>query len=133
MEWLTQNWLWIVLVIGGFFLFTRMRGMGGMGGGCGSSHSGNQRRADSGREIAPPAAGNHPGNLFDPVSRRTFAAGNMPLSAAYGGRAYYFESRENRDAFEADPEKYVAASAPADDVIPADREADRPRRRRGGC
>jgi YHS domain-containing protein len=30
------------------------------------------------------------------------------MELIYGGRAFYFESRDNRDAFEADPEKYVA-------------------------
>jgi hypothetical protein len=34
MEWLGQNWLWIVLAIGAFFLMTRM------GGGCGMGSSG---------------------------------------------------------------------------------------------
>lgn len=126
MEWLSQNWLWIVLAIGGFFLLTRMGGMGG----CGIGHS--RRRDDDGRETVPPAAGNHPGTLFDPVSRHAFVAGNMPFSTVYDGRAYYFESRENRDSFEADPGKYVRGSATAGEVIEADRETDRPRRR-GGC
>ena len=129
MQWLAQNWLWIVLVIGGLFLFTRKGGMSGRG----IRRSGSQRRSDGRWEIAPPAAGNRPGNLFDPVSRRAFAAGATPVSAVFGGRAYYFESRENRDAFEANPEKYLAALAGTDQIIEADRDADRPRRRRGGC
>jgi YHS domain-containing protein len=109
MEWLSQNWLWIALAVGGFFLFTRLGGMGG----CGMSHSGSRRRDQSGAANAPPAVGNHPGTLFDPVSRRAFPAGDMPFSTVYRGRAYYFESRENRDAFEADPEKHLGASSAA--------------------
>ena len=35
MDWLSQNWIWIALVIGGYFLLSRM----GMGmGGCGMGH-----------------------------------------------------------------------------------------------
>lgn len=64
---------------------------------------------------------------FDPVSRRAVTVGSAPISMVYQGRAYYFESRENRDAFEADPKKYLAES-PAGQPIGS---ADRPRRRRG--
>lgn len=34
MEWLSQNWIWIVVAIGGVWLFSRMS-RGGMMGGCG--------------------------------------------------------------------------------------------------
>jgi hypothetical protein len=36
MEWLSQNWVWIVVAVGVVWLFARMRpGAGGMGGCCG--------------------------------------------------------------------------------------------------
>lgn len=70
---------------------------------------------------------------FDPVSRRAVAAGGTPISAVYQGLAYYFESRENRDAFESNPDKYLAGSSAGGQPIGAERApTDRPRRR-GGC
>lgn len=71
---------------------------------------------------------------FDPVSRRAVPLGGTPISAVYQGRAYYFESRENRDTFESSPDKYLGGSPVGGQPIGADRApADRPRRRRGGC
>ncbi len=128
MQWLAQNWIWIALGIGALFFVTRMGGVGG----CGIGHSGSHRRSDGGYQNPPPAAGNRPGNLFDPVSGRAFAAGNAPFSTVYRGRAYYFESRENRNAFEADPEKYLAGSSVAGQAIGSeDAYRERPRRRSG--
>lgn len=74
-----------------------------------------------------------PGNLFDPVSSRAFAGGDAPIATIYRGRAYYFENRENRDAFEAGPEKYVAGAPAVGQVASEESGRDRPRRRRGGC
>lgn len=69
---------------------------------------------------------------FDPVSRRSVAPGGTTISAVYQGRAYYFESRENRDAFESNPESYLAGSPVGGQPIDAARSpADQPRRRRG--
>ena len=70
---------------------------------------------------------------FDPVSRRAVALGGTPISTIYQGRAYYFESRENRDAFEGNPDKYLAGSPVTGQPIGAQNAPpDRPRRR-GGC
>lgn len=69
----------------------------------------------------------------DPVSRRAVALAGTPISVAYQGRAYYFESRENRDAFESSPDKYIAGSSVAGQPIGSESApANRPRRR-GGC
>lgn len=126
MAWLGENWLWIALAIGAFFLMTRM-------GGCGMGRSrGHHHHDDDRRDAVPPAAGNRPGNLFDPVSGHGFVAGGAPLSTVYHGRAYYFESRENRDAFEADPERYLASTPAFGDPIGAEREEPR-RHHRHGC
>lgn len=70
---------------------------------------------------------------FDPVSLHTVILGGTPISATYQGRAYYFERRENRDAFEANPDKYLAGSPLAGSPIGAQEvPTDRPRRRGGG-
>lgn len=128
MQWLAQNWIWIALGIGALFFMTRMGGMGG----CGIGHSGHRREED-GERNAPPAAGNRPGTLFDPVSGHAFTAGNAPFSSVYRGRGYYFESRENRDAFEANPEKYLTAAAGAGEPVASERDDEPRRRHRHGC
>jgi hypothetical protein len=38
MEWLSQNWVWIVVAVGFVWLFARMRPGGGMMGGCCGGH-----------------------------------------------------------------------------------------------
>jgi len=45
MEWLAQNWIWIVVAVGAVWLFARMRQGGAMGGCCGGH--------DMAREEAP--------------------------------------------------------------------------------
>lgn len=128
MDWLAQNWIWIALGIGAIFFMTRAGGMGG----CGMGHSGAHHSDHGGHDDAPPAAGNRPGNLLDPVSGRTFAAGNAPVSTVYRGRAYYFESREYRDTFEANPEQFLTGAAAGQASGSANDHGER-RRRRGGC
>lgn len=126
MDWLGQNWLWIALAIGAIFFVTRM-GRGGMGGmGC----SGGHRHHDDGRDTAPTAANNQIGNLFDPVSGHQFVADGTPISTVYRGQAYYFEAKQNRDTFEAEPEKYVAASAGAGAPVGSEHEQ---RQHHHGC
>lgn len=125
MAWLSQNWIWIVVVIGFFYFMTRMHGMGhGMG------HS---MRRGYGRDSTnlPADRGNDSATAFDPVSRRAVATGGSAISAVYRGRAFYFENREDREAFEADPEKYVAGSAAGQPIGAEDAFRGRPRRRRG--
>lgn len=130
MQWLVQNWLWIAVAIGGFFLFTRSGAGGGMAG-CGMGRSmggGCGNRGD--RRSAQTDAG--PGNAVDPVGRRTVPAG-AAVSSLYRDHAYYFENRDNRDAFESDPEKYVEGAAAAGQTI-GSQEASRARtHRRQGC
>lgn len=52
--------------------------------------------------------------------------------AGAANRAYFFETKEDRDAFEAEPEKYVAAAPGAGQVMGSE-DHYRHRRRRGGC
>lgn len=67
---------------------------------------------------------------FDPVSWHTVILGGTPISAIYRGRAYYFENRGNRDAFKANPGKYLAGSPMAACPIGTQDAPDPPRRRK---
>lgn len=74
MTWLGQNWLWIVLAIGAFFLMTRM-------GGCGMGRSRASRDRDDGaRDVMPPSPGNRRGTSSDPVARYESTANSNLLS-----------------------------------------------------
>lgn len=127
MAWLTQNWLWILLLGGGAFLMFRMHGMGG---GCGGGHGSGHGTAHEAPPAEPPAGSDV---AFDPVSGHALTTGKTAASTVFRGQAYYFETRENRDAFETDPDKYVAAMPTAGRALEsAGASADRPRRR-GGC
>ncbi len=124
MDWLSQNWIWVAFAAGAFFFMTRMGGHG-MGGSMRHSYGG-------ARDTAPPDVGTSPRTAFDPVSKRA-VAGGAAIASVYRNQAYYFETRENRDAFEAAPEKYLAGMAPAGQAIDDYRDDDRPRRHRHGC
>lgn len=123
MTWLSHNWIWILVAIGFFYFMIRMHGMGhGMGHSMGRSYGRDlptNRRADF-------------TTAFDPVSRRPVATGGSAISVVYRGRAYYFGNREDRDAFEADPEKYISATPGTGQAIGSeDAYRERPHRRRG--
>ncbi|MDP1692183.1 MAG: YHS domain-containing protein [Burkholderiaceae bacterium] len=117
MEWLTQNWIYLLLLLG-VILFMRFGGMGcGIGG----------RRAHRAHGPEQPGAADRPvepATPTDPVSRRTVDP-KTALATIYQGRAYYFESRENRDRFEAAPEQYADAAG--------DGQKGAGHRHRGGC
>lgn len=132
MDWLSQNWIWIAVAIGGVFLFSRM-GVGGCGiGTCGMGRSMGGSRGN-GINGPPVERGTGPGNTFDPVSQHPLPAG-AAISSVYQGRAYYFESRENRDAFESDPEKYLAASPKVGQALTSEAASSgRPPWRSGCC
>ena len=132
MTWLTQNWICIVVAIGGFFLMTRMHGMGGMGG-CGGGHgSGRSHGAGNDAPAMDRDSGPGPGAAFDAVSGHAVTPGDTAASTVFRGQAYYFESRENRDAFERDPDKYLAATPGAGrELAAAGTSQDRPHRRHG--
>ncbi|MBI2737108.1 MAG: YHS domain-containing protein [Rhodospirillales bacterium] len=65
-----------------------------------------------------PAAGQGmgPGTVRDPVTLGVLLDSAV-ASAVYQGRTYYFESRENRDAFESDPTKYVSETPAIDQAV----------------
>ena len=105
MEWLTQNWTYLLPLLG-LILFLCFAGM---------------RRGFGGRRSRPAhgpeghAGGSTPDDSAlptDPVSRRAVDP-KIAVATIYQGRAYYFESRDNRDRFEAAPDQF--ATAPGDD------------------
>ena len=55
-------------------------------------------------------------DLFDPVSQSVLPAATA-IASVHQGRIYYFEDRANRDAFEIDPEKYLAGSRVVDQQV----------------
>lgn len=102
MEWITQNWLLIVFGVGVFMLMRR----GGMG--CG--HSGGSHNAHAGHATGPD---NHNGGTqaetsaqaTDPVSGKSIDP-SQAIASLHQGLPIYFESRENRERFEASPEQF---------------------------
>ncbi|MBI2749704.1 MAG: YHS domain-containing protein [Burkholderiales bacterium] len=102
MEWLTQNWTYLLLLVG-VILFMRFGGMAcGFGGRrAHPTHGPRQQEGHDGPvESVPPT---------DPVSRRAVDP-KTAVATIYQGRAYYFESRENRDRFEATPDQFAGAT-----------------------
>jgi YHS domain-containing protein len=102
-----ESLLWYGLIALAFFVMMR----GGCGAhvmGHGHGHHHGEERDPYGRnaQVQPPA-----GMVTDPVC-------GMPVDPAtaktsfYRGRPYFFCSPEHRDAFEADPERYVRGSVP---------------------
>lgn len=113
MEWLSQNWGYLLLLVG-VILFMRFGGMGcGIGGRRAHSSHGAH---DTPVESSPPV---------DPISRRTVDPATA-VATMFQGRAYYFESRENRDRFEAAPESYAEPAGGA-------QSEQRHRHHGGGC
>lgn len=98
MQWLAQNWIWIVFAIG-VLLLMRRSGMrhGHSRGNDGPTlhHEDSRDRDDS--------------QSKDPVSGERINP-ETAVNVLYQGRVYYFVSRENRDKFEATPAQYAAAA-----------------------
>jgi YHS domain-containing protein len=137
MNWLSQNWVWVILAIGAILFFSgAMRGHGqGHGGGLaglpmGSGHAGHMGEAQRNDETVESRAGNAPQAAIDPVDGGAVRTASA-LTSVYQGRIYYFSSKENRDRFEAAPQEYAhnATGYP----IEAPRAGDYSPRRRGGC
>lgn len=124
----SQYWLWALLAVAGLFFMIRT-GHGWCGMGHSMSHGDSHGGGD---EKTPPDQGNL-GTVLDPVSHHSVPIGGMAISSVYGGRAYYFESHENRDAFEHDPDKYVASAFSGGQAIGAEGKALERHRHRHGC
>jgi YHS domain-containing protein len=138
MDWLNENWVWLVVAVGAFILMTRMHSMGV---GCGTGSIGGRRRhagsiaeGNEMDEADMQHASGHgigPSGMIDPVSRHAIAAPESAVSTVYRGRMYAFEDRQNRDAFEREPEMYLADGAVTGQAIANERA--RPHRHHGCC
>ena len=139
MTWLSENWIWLALGFAAVLLLTGMHGHGfGMArehGGAGSPfiHHGFTATAANlsawdehpTRHYAAPAV------AIDPVGGQAVTPGADPVTAVYNGTLYVFENRDNRDAFEREPEKYHSNVAVTS--APAAIRSDPPRHRHHGC
>ena len=106
MAWLSENWTYLLVLVG-VLLLMRFSGMGcGMGGGRGHS---DHRHGGRGDDHGPAEAG----SATDPVSQRPVDP-RSAVATLYQGRAYYFESRQNRDRFEAAPDQFAKTPAAHD-------------------
>lgn len=143
MDWLSQNWVWVVLAVAAAYYFFRGglgghgRGLGGLLGGSGhgglgghghGGHGGDRGHGGHGEQTERPAAANAPEAAIDPVGGEAVRTAQA-LTSVYQGKIYYFASKENRDRFEAAPQEYAmkAAGHPAH----AAEAAHEPPRRRG--
>lgn len=106
MQWLTQNWIWIVVAISIFLLMRR----GGIGGGRHGRHIENGQHGNDGTE----QKNDLDSGPKDPISgERVNLEG--AINSMFKGRVYYFSSKENREKFEASPAQFAGADAGQDD------------------
>jgi YHS domain-containing protein len=115
MDWLTQNWVWILLAVGAVWMFSR-GGMAGCGMGGHGGHAGHDGGAapdgdSSGTRSDGSAAATIPEKALDPVSGHEVLTAHA-VSAVYRGRFFFFESGENRQRFEAAPQQYASNAQP---------------------
>ena len=103
MQWLQQNWAFLALGVGVLYLF--MRRGGGMG--CGMGGGGHDGLSHGHGSAGPSGSGlgRSTAQAIDPVSGRHVDP-STAVSTVYRGAPVYFESRENRDRFEALPEQF---------------------------
>jgi YHS domain-containing protein len=120
MEWLTQNWIWLLLMFGVVVMMTRGgMGCGHMGGG--STRDGRSTSTSSNHETHTETTA-----MLDPVSGVAVNPDGA-VSSGYQGRLYYFATRANRELFEQSPQLYSAAGGSADP------EPEAHRHHRHGC
>lgn len=125
MNWITQNWIWILFGIGALLLLRRTGCFGGTHHAQQGSGRGGDNQHDHSSQSAKAEA------PVDPVSGKVVANGRA-VTSVYQGRVFYFETAANRQRFEASPEQYAIASA--GQSLPNDPATERAKsRRRGGC
>lgn len=124
MDWLAQNWVWILLAVGAVWMVGRGGmagcGMGGHGGHAGHGGGAGPDGLSSDAARRGGVATTIPEKALDPVSGHEVLTAHA-RGAAYQGRFFFFESEENRRRFEAAPQQYAASPPP------------QPRRRHGAC
>jgi YHS domain-containing protein len=121
MEWITENWTWLLLggAMVGMHLFGHGHGSGHEKGhahneghsgggtraaGCCGSHGGEQANETSGKDEPRWVA---PAKFVDPVCGKAISTDDSKPSV-HDGQVYYFCSRQCRDAFEAAPAEFTA-------------------------
>lgn len=116
MDWLAQNWIWVVIAIA-IVWFLASRGGHAHGGHMGTvesnlpggmNHFGHAGATGSAQQAMP--APGVPEAALDPVSGQA-VRGVDALTSVYQGNVYYFASKENRERFEAAPQAYAAKAA----------------------
>lgn len=113
MEWLSRNWVWVVLALGVFYMMrrggmgSRMGGMGGMGGHRHTSDGQQDQQIPEDRTPRDPVNG----HVLDTTKA---------LSSVFDGTTYYFESEQSREEFNKDPQRFA-------------RDDGTRHRRHGGC
>jgi YHS domain-containing protein len=146
MNWLAQNWVWVVLGVGiAWFVLRGGHGglLGGLGhgghggfggplGGLGHGGHGGLAGGHGGYDDQPEAraGASAPEAAIDPVGGEAVRTAQA-LTTVYQGKIYYFASKENRDRFEAAPQEY--AHKAAGHPVRAPEAVDERPRRRGGC
>ena len=141
MNWLAQNWVWVLIGIAiAWFMFRgghahghgglggRSGGHGGLGGLGHGGHGGG--RGDHGGQPDTRPEESAPEAAVDPVGGEAVRTAQA-VTTVYQGKIYYFASKANRERFEAAPQEY-AHKAAGHPVRPAEAANERPRRR-GGC
>lgn len=99
--------LWFAIWAGLFFVMMRF--------GCGAHVMGHGHGQHGGKDAAASADNDSmrwvaPATDIDPVCRKTVNT-DTAKSTVYAGKVYYFCSNEDRDRFEAAPQRYVASEA----------------------
>lgn len=139
MNWLSQNWLWILLGLAVLFVLGRGRHRG-----AGVSHHGYESSQNAGagyggpmpperfgRGEAPPPQASRPVSAIDPVTREDVST-DKALTSIYQGRIYYFASAESRQRFEGSPAQFAREELGHTLALVEPLEPRRARRR-GGC
>ena len=140
MDWLSQNWVWVVVAAGILaYLLQRNRmhhadRFGSMAGGTSRSGAlGDQRGQSSIADTRAPAGygterASTPGTAIDPVTGTSVLI-SVALTSVHAGQVYYFASTESRARFEASPAQFVRGGenpqSPEQDHVPADRSHHR--------
>ena len=119
MQYIGQNWIWIVVIAAfvAFHLFGHGRhGHGGSGGGShrhgsaeglgGVGHGGQGHGGHGPGDEARSSSSSRADVVIDPVSGSAVATTGA-ITSIYQGNAYYFASKENRDRFEAAPQDFA--------------------------
>jgi YHS domain-containing protein len=134
---MSTSWLLIAIAVGVAIYLFRRRSSATSGRQTtdfrnllgGPRQGGHDGRAGDGVQPASGSSGDAPEAAIDPVSGEPLATARA-LTSLHQGRVYYFANRENRERFEASPEKY--AGKVAGHAVPGS-DAQHEQQHRHGC